>query len=432
MSGTQWTFLTYLSLYLPGTRGFSLAEAGLALAIAQGLGSVGRLLWSHLSDAEARRVHILLAMSCLALVSLALLASDTVTAVWPVVAVSRFAIVGWNGAYHGLVAERAGPGRVGEPRARRSSSSSAARSRCHRCSACWPTRPAPGSRSGPPAPRPSLSRESGSEPASGSSPPSWTLRRPPDQEVLSMQIKYIIPFPFDEEGIANRAAQLPAELRTPGVDYDFVPVKNSCRNADGAYELLILDAYIAEAGLRSEEEGYDAVVMDTVSDSGLAALRSRLTIPVLGPGLVQQHVAAMLGKKFSILTMWRRWFSLYEKTMAEYGTRPYCASIRSIDVRPDQEQLLAGKEEVVFAALEEQGRLAIDEDGADVILIGSTTMHQAVEHLRRTLGVPVINPGLLAIKMAELFVQLGLSHSKVAYMSPETIQDEKLHSLMPT
>jgi allantoin racemase len=246
-----------------------------------------------------------------------------------------------------------------------------------------------------------------------------------------MRIKYIIPFPFDEVGIANRAAQLPAELRTPGVEYDFVPVRNSCHNADSAYEWLILDAYIAEAGLRSEEEGYDAVVMDTVSDSGLAALRSRLTIPVLGPGQVQQHVAAILGKRFSILTMWRRWISLYEKTMAEYGTRPFCASIRSIDVRPDQEQLLAGKEEVVFAALEEQGRRAIEEDGADVILIGSTTMHQAVEHLRRTLGVPVVNPGLLAIKLAELFVQLGLSHSKAAYASPETLQDEKLHSLMP-
>jgi len=38
------------------------------------------------------------------------------------------------------------------------------------------------------------------------------------------------------------------------------------------------------------------------------------------------------------------------------------------------EQLLAGKEEVVFAALEEQGRRAIEEDGADVLLIGSTTM----------------------------------------------------------
>ena len=64
-----------------------------------------------------------------------------------------------------------------------------------------------------------------------------------------------------------------------------------------------------------------------------------------------------------------------------------------------------------------------------MILIGSTTMHQAVEHLRATLGVPVVNPGLLAIKLAELFVQLGLSHSKVAYQPPETIQDEKFHSL---
>ncbi len=135
-----------------------------------------------------------------------------------------------------------------------------------------------------------------------------------------MRIKYIVPFPFDEVGLANRAAQLPDELRTPGVDYEFVPVRNSCHNADSAYELLLLDMYIAEAGFASEDEGYDAVVMDTVSDSGLAALRSRLSIPVLGPGLVQQHVAAMLGKRFSILTMWERWRPLYEKTMADYGT----------------------------------------------------------------------------------------------------------------
>jgi allantoin racemase len=245
-----------------------------------------------------------------------------------------------------------------------------------------------------------------------------------------VRIKYIIPFPFDEVGLANREAQLPAELRSPGVDYEFVPVRNSCRNADSAYELLLLDAYVAEAGVSSEAEGYDAVVMDTVSDSGLAALRSRLTIPVLGPGLVQQHVAAMLGRRFSILTMWERWRPMYEKTMSEYGTRGFCASIRSIDVRPDQEQLLAGKEEVVFDALEREGRAAIEQDGADVLLIGSTTMHQSVAHLRRTLDVPVINPGPLAIKLAELFVTLGLSHSKRAYMSPEETQDEKLHSLV--
>jgi hypothetical protein len=41
-----------------------------------------------------------------------------------------------------------------------------------------------------------------------------------------------------------------------------------------------------------------------------------------------------------------------------------------------------------------------------------------------------VNPGPLTIKLAELFVTLGLSHSKQAYMSPEVIQDEKLASLM--
>jgi hypothetical protein len=42
----------------------------------------------------------------------------------------------------------------------------------------------------------------------------------------------------------------------------------------------------------------------------------------------------------------------------------------------------------------------------------------------------VINPGPLAIKLAELFVTLGLSHSKQAFMAPEIVQDEKLHSLL--
>jgi hypothetical protein len=33
---------------------------------------------------------------------------------WPIVAVLGLALVGWNGAYHALVAERAGPGGIGK------------------------------------------------------------------------------------------------------------------------------------------------------------------------------------------------------------------------------------------------------------------------------------------------------------------------------
>ena len=93
-----------------------------------------------------------------------------------------------------------------------------------------------------------------------------------------MRIKFIIPFPFDEEGIANRAAQIPADLLGPETHVECVPVRNSATLVDCHYEALVFDMYITEAGLRAEDEGYDAVIMDTVSDSGLSALRSRLAL----------------------------------------------------------------------------------------------------------------------------------------------------------
>ena len=245
-----------------------------------------------------------------------------------------------------------------------------------------------------------------------------------------MRIKYIIPFPFDV-GQDIRSAQVPSDLLGDGTHVECVPVRNTATLVDCYYEDLIFEMYIVEAGLRAEEEGYDAVVMDTVSDSGLTALRSRLSIPVLGPGLVSYAVAIMLGRRFSIITMWEQWRHLYIKNLDTYHLwGPLCLGARAAGIRPDMEELLSGKEETVFPRLTEEARLAITEDGADVILLGSTTMHQAAEYMARHLEAPVINPGPVAIKMAETMVRLGLSHSKVAFPSPAVIQDEKFFSLV--
>ena len=244
-----------------------------------------------------------------------------------------------------------------------------------------------------------------------------------------MRIKYIIPFPFDEQGIANRAEQIPKEILGSDTEVECVPVRNSATLVDCYYEALVFDMYIAEAGLRAEEEGYDAVVMDTVSDSGLYALRSRLDIPVIGPGLVSYCVAAMLGKRFSIVTMWDKWRHLYEKNLDTYHLWEKCASIRSVNIPPDVEALFAGKEEEMFEKLTAEGRKAIEEDGAGVILLGSTTMHQAGDYMAAHLPAPVVNPGPVAIKITEALVQLGLTHSKVDFASPSTIIDDRFFSL---
>jgi allantoin racemase len=245
-----------------------------------------------------------------------------------------------------------------------------------------------------------------------------------------MRIKYIIPFPFDEEGIANRAAQIQRDVLGPDTEVECVPVRNSATLVDCYYEDLVFDMYITEAGLRAEEEGYDAVVMDTVSDSGMYALRSRLEIPVIGPGLVSYLVGMLLGHRFSIITMWDKWTHLYEKNLALYDLEQKCASIRAVNIPPDVEALFTGKEEEMFAKLTAEAQKAIDEDGAGVILLGSTTMHQAGDYMSEHLPAPVVNPGPVAIKLTEAIVQLGLTHSKVDFPSPSSIIDDRFFSLV--
>ncbi|GEQ98485.1 hypothetical protein JCM17844_21220 [Iodidimonas gelatinilytica] len=133
------------------------------------------------------------------------------------------------------------------------------------------------------------------------------------------RIKIIVPIPMDESGVENRAAQLPSSQIAPSYEVDFEAVSYGAALGDSYYDMLLMDMSVFEAGLKAEEEGYDAVCVDTVSDSGLYALRSRLSIPVVGPGQTALHMASMLGHKFSIITMWDEWFPLYRKILTEYG-----------------------------------------------------------------------------------------------------------------
>ena len=243
---------------------------------------------------------------------------------------------------------------------------------------------------------------------------------------MTKRIKVIYPVPMSENTREAIETQIPAQFIDARFDVEFVGSKRLMTLANSYYDMFIMEGIIVEAGMKAEEEGFDAVCINTVSDSGLSALRSRLSIPVIGPGQASFHIASMLGQKFSILTMWQPWVPIYTKTLNEYGLTSRCVSIRHIDTRPDVQELLEGKEEIVFEKLETEGVKATEQDGADVIILGSTTMHQSHRYLDEKLSVPVINPGLVAYKLCEMFLELGLTHSKRCYFDPETLQDSSI------
>jgi Asp/Glu/hydantoin racemase len=244
------------------------------------------------------------------------------------------------------------------------------------------------------------------------------------------KILTIVPFAMSPDNLLLRQQQLQGLQFGPDLQFEDRSVKAGPVNYSSHHDFVLADASIFEAGCRAQQEGFAAVCIDTMSDSGVAALRSVLDIPVFGPGKVSMLSALMLGDRFSILTMASRWKPLYKKALDELGMHHKCASVRAIEVSPDNQALLSGKEEEVFPLLEAAARKAIEIDGADVIILGSTTMHQAHAHLQARLPVPVINPGPLSYKIAESMLALGHTHSRSAYPRPMHPRLDMLTAMM--
>ena len=237
-------------------------------------------------------------------------------------------------------------------------------------------------------------------------------------EVRPYKVLVVVPFVMSADNLLLRQAQLKGLKFEGRAVFDYRPVKAGPLNYSSHHDFVLADVANFEAACRAAQEGYDAVCIDTMSDSGVAALRSVLDIPVVGPGRVSMLSALMLGDRFSILTMASRWKPLYKKALDELGLHHKCASVRAIEVPPDNQGLLSGKEEEVFPLLEAAARKAIDEDGAEVLILGSTTMHQSHGWLAERLPVPVVNPGPLSYSIVTALLDQGLRHSRAGYAQP--------------
>ncbi len=243
------------------------------------------------------------------------------------------------------------------------------------------------------------------------------------------RVLVLVPVALNKRGLANRRAQGAGVPLRDDLVLDYQAVKAGPDLFDSYHDWLLADMSLFEAGLNAEREGYDAVCIDTMTDSGMNALRSVLRIPVISPGRASYLTALLLGDRFSVLTQWDPWMRWTRKQLEEYGLLDRCASIRSINVEPDVENLLGGKEEEIFPKLRDAG-LECVADGADVICLGSTTMHQSYSYLARELPVPVINPGPLTYKLVELMLELRLVHSRSAYHSPAAPKTEMIRAML--
>ncbi len=243
------------------------------------------------------------------------------------------------------------------------------------------------------------------------------------------RILVIVPFALDERGIANRSSQLGEASVGPDFTYHFRPVSAGPSSFQSPHDWLLLDVAILEAGLSAEADGFDAVVVDTASDSGVDALRSVLDIPVVGPGRASLLFALTLGRSFGVIAQWGPALARVRKSLAEWGLERHCAGVEHFDTEPDFTTLIGEKRDEVLPKMEAAG-LRLVAAGADVICLGSTTMHEAHASLQERLPVPVVNPGPLSYKLAEMMLAAGLSQSRRSFPRPLVPKEAMIQAML--
>ena len=115
---------------------------------------------------------------------------------------------------------------------------------------------------------------------------------------MTSKVLVIVPFAMSADNLLLREQQLQGLQFGPDIEFEYRPVTAGPVNYSSHHDFVLADVANFEAGCRAQAEGYAAVCIDTMSDSGVAALRSVLDIPVFGPGKVSMLTALMLGEVF--------------------------------------------------------------------------------------------------------------------------------------
>jgi allantoin racemase len=149
---------------------------------------------------------------------------------------------------------------------------------------------------------------------------------------------------------------------------------------------------------RAEEDGYDAVVIGCFCDPALDAAKEicEKTV-VVGVMEAAVNIASLLAPRFSIIAPRRKSVQDFRDNLCRYGLEGRLASFRSLDLAVT-DLMMDG--EATERAIQREISTAINEDGAEAILLGCTLQLGHFEKLQEKFSVPVIDAALAGFATA--------------------------------
>jgi allantoin racemase len=229
-------------------------------------------------------------------------------------------------------------------------------------------------------------------------------------------MKILVINPNTTAAMTDEIRELAEQAAAPGTQISCVSPAAGPPSVEGHAD-EVLAAYNVLELVASTAGDFDAYVIACFGDPALDACREIADVPVVGIAEAAFHVAGLVAHKWSIVGLLSRAEPFFEDLVARHGFREQCASIRVVplsvlEITTDFEHT----KELMLAAARE----AIEQDGAEAILLGCAGLGPLDAWMQERLAVPVFDGVACAVKLAEALDGLGARTAKVrAYLKPE-------------
>ena len=155
---------------------------------------------------------------------------------------------------------------------------------------------------------------------------------------------------------------------------------------------------------RENEDKYDAFIIACHCDPNLDVMKEVTGKPVVGMGEASMKIASMLGHSFSVISSTHHSIPNKEALVRKYFLQETLASVKA----PADNLTKSSDEEKYLRT----AKLAIEEDNAEVIVLGCAGMTGLDKLLQEKLGVPILDGVICALILASGFSKYGISTSK--------------------
>ncbi len=190
-------------------------------------------------------------------------------------------------------------------------------------------------------------------------------------------------------------------LSAPGAPHFIETYEDEVKAAPGMIDLV-----------RENEDQYDSFVIACHDDPNLDVLKEIAEKPVVGIGEASMKIASMLGHQFSVIQTTEHSIPIKESLVRKYHLQDVLASVRA----PKE----VTKEQSDLEKYLETARAAIEEDRAEVIVLGCAGMTGLDKRMQKELNVPVLDGIVCGLIIATGLVKYGVSISKLRKYNPDS------------